>query len=174
MEIFSSNRLMVSSTQAKDKAFFFELLSDPEITSLIPQQPFSDKKKEKLFLDSFRSNGNPLLHQQHIWGVFEKGSEDLIGIAALLTNDTDNRTIGYRFRKQYWGKGYGTELVKSLLDFCFHTLHLEVICADVSITNLDSIKILEKFFTFQKEFFNATDHCTDRRYIAKKKDWIHA
>lgn len=49
---------------------------------------------------------------------------------------------------------------------------MDKITADVAIQNLNSIKILEKFMTAKKEFFNELDNCTDRRYEVLKNNWL--
>jgi len=78
--------------------------------------------------------------------------------------DEGDRELGYRFRVEYWGKGYGTEVTKGLIDFCFQDLKIEKITADVNVENIASTKILNKFLKPVREFFNEKDNCTDRRY----------
>jgi ribosomal-protein-alanine N-acetyltransferase len=41
----------------------------------------------------------------------------------------------------------------------------------VNLTNLASIKILDKFMIFVKEFFNERDNWTNRTYELKKTNW---
>jgi len=50
----------------------------------------------------------------------------------------------------------------------------ELITADTYISNNKSIKIIEKFMVFDKEFYNQTDKCVDRRYKLTKKEWLSA
>jgi RimJ/RimL family protein N-acetyltransferase len=40
----------------------------------------------------------------------------------------------------------------------FNVLKIEAVTADVNLTNLASIKILDKFMIFVKEFFNERDN----------------
>ena len=42
--------------------------------------------------------------------------------------------------------------------------------ADVDTKNKSSVKILEKFMSCSKEFFNESDNCIDRRYQVLKND----
>jgi|TARA_B110000090_G_C13112276_1_gene342847 ribosomal-protein-alanine N-acetyltransferase len=46
------------------------------------------------------------------------------------------------------------------------------ITADVDTNNLNSVKILEKFMPSEKEFFNKSDDCIDRRNKILKNNWI--
>ncbi|MFT6184754.1 MAG: RimJ/RimL family protein N-acetyltransferase, partial [Flavobacteriales bacterium] len=68
--------------------------------------------------------------------------------------------------------GFGTEFTKGLISFGFEELKFEKIIADVAVTNLNSVKILEKFMSVEKEFFNVSDNCVDRRYFVLRTDWI--
>lgn len=88
-----------------------------------------------------------------------------------MKNDEGDEEIAYRFLEKYWGIGYGTEIAKGLIDHAFQTTAITRITADVNITNLKSAKILNKFFTPVREFYNPKDKCTDRRYHLERLDW---
>ena len=96
----------------------------------------------------------------------------MIGLAAILTNDEEDWELGYRFRVKYWGKGYGTEIARGTVRYCFEVLGYDKITADVDIENIASKKILEKLMKLKKEFYNEEDKCLDQRYELYKKDWI--
>lgn len=49
----------------------------------------------------------------------------MIGLSLFLTNDGNDRELGYRFRVNYWGKGYGTETTKGMLQHYFNALNAE-------------------------------------------------
>ena len=99
------------------------------------------------------------------------GKNELIGLCGLLTNDEGERELGYRFRRPFWGKGYGTEVTEAMLNYCFNELEIELMTADVNIDNLASVKILDKFLKPIREFYNEEDDCTDRRYSISKQEW---
>jgi RimJ/RimL family protein N-acetyltransferase len=44
----------------------------------------------------------------------------------------------------YWGKGFGTESLNTILDFGFKELNLHRIEAGCAVDNIASIKVLEK------------------------------
>jgi len=48
----------------------------------------------------------------------------------------------------------------------------EKITADVDTNNLNSVKILGKFMSSEKEFFNKSDDCIERRYKTLKNNWL--
>ncbi|AZQ64767.1 N-acetyltransferase [Flammeovirga pectinis] len=173
MIIFKTERLEIRQVTKKDLDFFIELMSAPEIIDPIPQPKLAPEVIIQRFNNVTDYSIAPLLKEKVIWGVYESGKDELIGLCAFLTNEDENREIGYRFRKKFWGKGYGTELTKNMITYCFTVFELDIVTADVDTKNIGSVKILEKFFHPFKEFYNEDDGCTDRRYILKKEDWLN-
>jgi ribosomal-protein-alanine N-acetyltransferase len=167
--IFETARLYVRSLEESDGSAFFELMSNPNVMNPIPQKPFNkeectSKLKELILLEKSSDT--------KIWCLCKKGRSDLIGICGVLKNDKRQDEIAYRIIETFWGNGYGTEITKGLIDFCFLNMKSDLITADVCVDNLRSVKILNKYFKFEKEFFNAEDNCVDRRYILRKEDWL--
>lgn len=171
--IFSTKRLEIRELKPSDKDHFIEVLSNPEIIKLIPQSKPPLKEVIARFHEFRKYKTNPLESERVIWGIYEAGKLDLIGLCGLLTNNENQREIAYRFRTPFWGKGYGTEVAKHTIDYCFNELYLTTLAADVWIENKGSVKILEKFFKPVSTFLNANDNCTDRRYLLTKQDWIN-
>lgn len=166
--IFETTRLYARRLEKSDEAAFFELMSNPKVMNPIPKKPLSkaesnSKLAELILLEKSSDT--------RIWCLCEKGSHDLIGICGILKNDEKEDEIAYRILEPFWGNGYGTEIAKGLIDYCFVTMKSALVTADVWVDNVKSVKILSKFFTLKKEFFNAEDNCIDRRYILKKEDW---
>lgn len=166
--IFETERLYARKLEESDEDLFFELMSNPNVMNPIPQNPFN---KEESATELRRLISLEKSTETKIWCLCEKGCNDFIGISGLLKNDENEDEIAYRIIEKFWGKGYGTEIAKGLIDFCFITMKSEIVTADVSIENIKSVKILNKFFTVQKEFFNPKDNCIDRRYILRKENW---
>ncbi len=167
--IFETERLFVRKLQESDTNLFFDLMSNPNVMNSIPQSPFSREKSDselkKIIAIEQTSNTK-------IWGLCEKTTNEFIGISGFLKNNETEDEIAYRIREKHWNKGYGTEIAKGLIDFGFTKLNLELITADVYVENIRSVKILEKFFTKKKEFFNEDDDCIDRRYFVRKQSWV--
>ena len=166
--IFKTERLLVYSLKKSDSEGFFDMMGNPNVMLPIPQKfmtkPESDAKLDELIkLEKSTSI--------KIWGLFESKSNDFIGICGFLKNNEDENEIVYRLREKYWGKGYGTEIAKELISFGFKNLNFNLITADVNIENIKSVKILDKFFNRDREFFNNQDNCIDRRYKLTNENW---
>lgn len=172
MTILETQRLIVKKLQPEDKSHFTELLTHPKILELIPQKPFTQEQVNTRFNENLNITLEDLNHKKCACGIFEKGNSELIGLALFLLNEEGEKELGYRFRVDYWGKGYGTEITKGMLAYYFDVLNTEKVTADVNVANIGSVKILDKFMTPVREFFNEDDNCTDRSYCIEKKDWV--
>lgn len=169
--VFQTERLIVKAIEEIHRNEFVELITAEEIISAIPQQKPSEEDIETKFQRALSFKGDIKNTSLSILGVFERGKNELIGIVAFLTNNENDRELGYRFRAPYWGKGYATEVAKEMIDYSFSTLELDKITADVWVKNIPSNKVLNKFLKPVKEFYNEYDDCMDRRYELLKKDW---
>jgi len=172
MIIFETERLIIKRVEIGDKKYFAELFTDPRIIEPIPQKAFTESQITDRFNKSLNFELSNLSKFKCSCGIYEKGNPKMIGLALFLLNDDNGDELGYRFRADYWGKGYGSETTKGMLEFYFNVLNTEIVTADVNLANLASVKILDKFMTLVKEFFNERDNCTDRRYELKKKNWL--
>ncbi len=169
--IFETENLIIKTIEKKDKINFSRLLSDIAIVSPIPQPPFSEVEIKEKFSKVVNSLVNIIEDKITILGVYVKDEVDLVGLCAFLTNDEEDKELGYRFLEEYWGKGYATELTKGAINYCFNNLGIEKLTADVAIKNRASVKVLEKFFVLVKEFYNKRDDCVDRRYEVYRINW---
>ena len=171
MIVFETERLVVRYLNAGDKDYFTELLNAPEIREPIPQKPFRMEEVEEKFRQHLAISEEIDPTKRYAWAVCPKGGDEVIGLCLYLVNEEADRELGYRFRKAFWGKGYGTEMTAGLIDYSFNVLGLEKITADVTIGNTPSMKILEKFFEVERDFYNPHDECMDRRYVLYRENW---
>ena len=83
----------------------------------------------------------------HMYAIHDLESEKLIGRTLLMGVDAVNRTamLGIIMgEKSYWGKGYGTEAVRLMLDFGFNGLNLHNINLGTYSFNVRAIRCYEK------------------------------
>jgi len=73
-----------------------------------------------------------------------KETGQLIGGCSLHKNKDEGASIGYTLNRQFWGKGYTTELARALLTFGFTQLNLHRIFALCDEENRTSAHVLEK------------------------------
>jgi ribosomal-protein-alanine N-acetyltransferase len=172
MNIFETERLSIRSLENVDKKYFAELFTDPKILELIPQKAFTQDQITDRFKKSLNFKLSDLKDQKRTCGIFEKEKSEMIGLVLFLINEDGEKELGYRFRTNFWGKGYGTETTKGMLEYYFQEMNVDKVMADVNIANIGSVKILNKFMEPVSEFFNERDNCTDRRYELFKNNWL--
>lgn len=56
--------------------------------------------------------------------------------------------IGYLLGESYWAKGYGSELIKGLVDWAYSDKHIRSLVGGVEINNTGSIKVMQKMDLF--------------------------
>lgn len=79
-----------------------------------------------------------------LWGIFEKNNpSELIGVVHLWREGhPENR--GFWLGKPFWGKGYMTEAVESVMDYAFNELGFEKLVFANAVGNLKSRRVKEK------------------------------
>lgn len=172
MKIFETERLIIKRIESKDKKYFAELFTDTKILELIPVKPSTEEEIKERFDKNLKIQLEDLNTQKCLCGIYEKGNTELIGLAMFLINEEGEKELGYRFRVDFWGKGYGTETTKGMLEYYFLKMNVNKVTADANIANIGSVKILDKFFKLVKEYFNEKYQCTDRKYELEKRIWL--
>lgn len=93
-------------------------------------------------------------YEKHGFGrlaVIYKPDNVFIGFSGLkFLEDYQEVDLGYRFRRDYWGRGIATESGKASVQYGFDTLKLDHIIGLVYPENVGSVRVLEKLW-FQWE-----------------------
>lgn len=71
---------------------------------------------------------------------------NIIGLLGIVIGKPKyfSAEIWYKIHPTYWNKGYATEAVKGVLNFCFNELKLHRIIAGCATENIGSLRVLEK------------------------------
>lgn len=73
-----------------------------------------------------------------------KETGELIGSCELAFTNKDPAELAWELHQNYWRKGYGTEIGRTLLKLGFDTLRIRRIIADCNTLNKGSYSIMEK------------------------------
>jgi ribosomal-protein-alanine N-acetyltransferase len=68
----------------------------------------------------------------------------LIGFARLGLGGVQAAKLGYAIAADFWGKGYGTDAVRTMLSFAFNELRLHRVTAAIGPDNKASITLVER------------------------------
>jgi RimJ/RimL family protein N-acetyltransferase len=136
-----SQRLIIREFEISDAEEFYKLNSDEEVIRYTGDSAFESVESARVFLSNYNEyekNGYGR------WAVIDKESKVYLGWCGLKYHKEGHTDIGFRFHKQYWGKGYATESAKAVIDYGFNTLGLSEIIGRASKENIASIRVLEK------------------------------
>jgi len=141
--IFDTERLIVRQYDFDiDAENFFLLNSDDDVMRYIR----ATKSKEecdvflKRIIETYKIN--PLIGR---WAANEKTTGTFVGSFAIIPiEDSDDIQLGYAFLKEYWGKGFASELTKAGLDYYFKKTNASHIYAMAEEANIASHKVLLK------------------------------
>ena len=122
----------------------FRIFADPEVMRYWSTPPLPDREAAVELLNEIHEHfkGQVMLK----WGVAQQADNRVIGTTTLYNIDFANRRaeIGYALSREHWGQGYMHEALQGLLTYCFETLDLRRLEADVDPRNKPSIQTLER------------------------------
>lgn len=89
------------------------------------------------------------------WAIVEKCSNKVIGYFGYwrLMREHCRAEIGFALKPEFWGKGYMTETLNTMIKFGFNSLKLHSIEANVNPANENSKHLLEKIGFKQEAYF---------------------
>jgi len=147
-----TERLLIRPFKMEDIEPSYKMNLDAEVSRYTGDGGVVSKKEiERRIIENVFGD-----YEKHGFGrlaVELKGENKFIGFTGLkYLEDMDEVDLGYRFMKEYWGKGIATESAKACLNLGFETLELNKIIAMVLPENIGSIRVLEKLnFEYEKD-----------------------
>ena len=140
--IFGTERLFVRQLEETDLDALHVLYSDPAIMEFI-RPPLTREETKKIFDEQLLQYSiEPKLGR---YMIVERKSDTFVGLFMLRKNaDKEGVEIGYSFRKQDWGKGYATEIVKKGIEYVFKFTSFNSVYAITDLRNENSKKVLTK------------------------------
>lgn len=145
-----TERLHLRKMKVSDSSSLFKIWSDPEVTKFMNINCFTDENQARdmiKLLDELSQDNKAIR-----FSIIEIESNEIIGSCGYNSIDFENAKaeIGYDIARAFWGRGYASEAICSLLDYAFSSLKLNRIEAKVEPANVNSVKVLQKLnFTFE-------------------------
>ena len=141
--IIETNRLLLRTFAEDDAALIYELNLDPEVIRYthdpIKDLAHASEILEKVIIPQYA------LYNHGRWAVHVKTTLEFLGWCGLKYRAELNEIdLGYRFKKEGWGKGYATEAAYASIQYGFEKIGLQRIVARAEIDNIGSWKVLEK------------------------------
>lgn len=151
MEIKDSDRLSYALMGEKDADLLFQLDQDVEVMRYINGGKMTSMKEvQEVFLPRM-AKYTDATKGWGLWKITHKGSEEFIGWILVRPMDffsdmpqLNNIELGWRFKQNAWGKGYGSESAKHIKEILSESGQIEKFTAIVLPENQGSIGIMKK------------------------------
>jgi len=178
MEVFlETDRLILRRFTDADADSLVSLDADPEVTRFITGGvPEFDEAMLGAWLAQYE--------RWPAYGTFaaiEKASAEFIGwfhLRPATDHGADEPELGYRLRKDAWGKGYATEGSRALIDKAFRDLGASRVFAETMTVNIGSRRVMVKAGLRFVRAFHADwpvripgDEHGDVEYALTREEW---
>lgn len=146
-DVLETDRLVLRHLTAEGAELLIELDSDPEVMRHLTGGPPSLPPavvREKV-IPSVLATYERWQGRFGLFAGYEKASGDFIGWFQLRPEregPLDEVELGYRLRREAWGKGYATEAARALLHKGFTELGLRRVWGETMAVNVASQKVM--------------------------------
>ncbi len=142
--MFTGEKIILRELRREDIILAQNYINDPETRRLLSPTipfPFTEKDEENWF------EGISAFGDKYSFAIVDLDINEYIGSCGVNNIDWKNSiaTIGILIgKKEYWGKGYGTDAMKVLISFIFNQMNINKIKLNVFSFNDRAIKSYEK------------------------------
>ena len=178
--MIETDRLVLRQWKDEDLEPFADLNADTEVMRYFPYTYTQEQSNAiaKTCHDLIAERGWGL------WAIETLDTGEFIGFTGLHVPSPELPfspcvEIGWRLRKEFWGKGYATEAARASLWFAFEVLLFPEIVSFASVVNRPSIRVMEKIgMTDQHRNFRyhlvPKDHVLEEHvlYAMKRREWL--
>ena len=138
-----TERLRLRLFTLDDLQVMYELNSDPDVIK------YADSPVKDMAEVRERMEQGPLAdYRKYGYGRFAvelKETGKVIGFCGIkYLPEIDLNEVGYRYLKEYWGRGIGTEAAMVCVEFARDDLKLSKLIALIIPENIGSIRVAEK------------------------------
>jgi [ribosomal protein S5]-alanine N-acetyltransferase len=163
--ILETERLLLRPLELSDAEGMFLLDSNPNVHLYLGNHPVKSIEESIGYIENLQNQYKN--NRIGRFAVILKESGEFIGWSGIkfITEQENNHVnfyeIGYRFREEFWGKGFAYESAKAWYDYAFNELKVDVLYASAHIDNIGSRRVLEKIgLKLKNEYvWNNEIHC---------------
>lgn len=140
-----SSRLRLRKLARSDIPMYFERIgSEAEVTRFMLFSPHRDISESAASIEKALQRYET--GRCYRFCIALKDTDQLIGVIEPLRFDenTSACSFAYMLGRDYWGQGYGTEALRTVLDFLFRDMEMERVEADHMAENIGSGAVMRK------------------------------
>ena len=140
--------MSIQNLDSTDALFIIDLLNEPSFIENIGDKGVRTTEEALGYIQTAGTEN----YAKHGFGMFrvsvkdtERATERAIGICGLLQRDfLAYPDLGFAFLERYHNQGFGTEAADAITGWATRTLQIRRLAAFTSLTNVASIRVLEK------------------------------
>jgi ribosomal-protein-alanine N-acetyltransferase len=169
VDIITTDRLVLRSACDSDLGPLHDIVfSVPEVMShAFAGKPLTKNKSVDFFATSFDHDGNG----KQLGVLTLRNSGTIIGFAGLLECSIFGQKdyeIGFILGRDYWGKGYASEIGHAQIEYGLELLGCRRLLALVAPNNKSSLSVLLKIGMIHHSTVETKDRGTKEVYIAQR------
>ena len=149
-------QIKLRAIEPEDLDLLYRIENDVELwnvgTSNVPYSRY-------LIHDYVANAKNDIYSDRQVRMIVENNDGEVVGVVDLVNFDPSNlrAEVGLIILNSYRRQGYGTAVLKQILDYALHILHLHQLFAYIDVDNKSSFRLFEK---------------SGFQVAAKIKDWL--
>ncbi|MEK6624008.1 MAG: GNAT family N-acetyltransferase [Bdellovibrionota bacterium] len=153
-----TDRIFLREFVIGDELNLLDLDSDPEVMAFLSDGRPSTLEEANAGLGKICALYEKHQHRLGFWVAIEKSSDQFMGWfllrpCKLHPDNLREIELGYRLKKNFWGKGYATEMSNALIDKGFMEFDLDTIFAKTMKLNSASQNVMRKVgMLFENDF----------------------
>ncbi|MCV6606566.1 MAG: GNAT family N-acetyltransferase [Porticoccaceae bacterium] len=142
--VLETERLYLCRMDEADSEWFYRLNSDPEVMRYTGEDCMTSLEQSLQVLRERPMKGYREYGYGR-WACVLKEGGDVIGWCGLkYLDDLKEVDVGYRFFKEFWGLGLGTEASRACVQYGLNELGLKSVIGLALEENIASTRVLEK------------------------------
>ena len=154
--ILETARLVFRPYEPDDREQIVALFTDPEVMKFVGEGVQTEVRAREGFTRLFTQVYEPAAFD--VWALVSKEGGKFVGHAELKPRRDELARAGdfeiiYVLRREFWGRGFATEVGRGLLEYGFGELRLPRVHATVDASNEASVRVLLKLgMRYESEF----------------------
>ena len=143
--VATTDRLFLRRFRREDLAALTALNADPEVMRYITGRPTAPGEVRDRFLPEYLAD-HERLGGLGRWVAEERATSEFVGWFSLRPVEGAVATLelGYRLRREAWGRGYATEGGRAMLDLAYRTFGAQRVVAQTMTVNTRSRAVMER------------------------------
>jgi RimJ/RimL family protein N-acetyltransferase len=146
--LMETERLRIRDHVRSDFDRYFELFADPEVTEFTYDGLRTDRRAQLRQFREILAQPSQTGRDKYYLLVEDRESGAFIGECGFDVRLKEAHggiaEAGYFLARDKWGSGYATEILRSLIDYCFGELGLHKVIATCDSRNVRSAHVIEK------------------------------